>query len=87
MGSEYAEAECSITDFFFRISFAFTQLVDFTLYYYNPGDMVNFGQISIEPYEKFPLNFPDAVNQEANFGISLVIDESNQTIVGAHSGR
>ena len=55
-----------------------------TLYYYNPGDMVNFGQISIEPYEKFPLNFPDVVNQEANFGISLVIDESNQTIVGAH---
>ena len=33
------------------------------LYYYNPGDTVNFGQISIEPYEKF-LKFPDAVNQK-----------------------
>ncbi|OUU06989.1 MAG: hypothetical protein CBC00_09935 [Verrucomicrobia bacterium TMED40] len=54
------------------------------LHYYDPGDTNNSGQITFEPYQKLPLQFPDIVNQEASFGISVVIDESNQTIVGAH---
>ena len=54
------------------------------LHYYDPSDTNNSGQITVEPYQKLPLQFPDIVNQEANFGISVVIDESNQTIVGAH---
>ena len=55
-----------------------------TLYYYNSSDLNDFGQITVNPYEKLPLEFPEVVNQEANFGISVVIDEANQTIVGAH---
>lgn len=54
------------------------------LYYYDPSDTNNSGEITVEPYQKLPLQFPDVVKQEANFGISVVIDESNQTIVGAH---
>ena len=54
------------------------------LYYYDPSDTNNSGQIIVDPYQKLPLQFPDIVNQEANFGISVVIDESNQTIIGAH---
>ena len=53
------------------------------IFYFNPSDPSNYGRLLINPYEKTDLLFCETPNQEANFGVSLVIDEQNQTIVGA----
>ena len=46
------------------------------IFYFNPSDPSNYGRLLINPYEKTDLLFCETPNQEANFGVSLVIDET-----------
>lgn len=60
-----------------------------TLFYYNPNDLnfSNYGIIRISNYEKSTIKRPDeetsSLFQEANFGKKIILNDWNETIVGA----